>query len=313
MSNEIIAVSASNFKQYGCVHCGCEYCYGTVISGGGSHPVKCGECDGFFVVLSDGVKESCIGFGSPPIYPNLQEHPRKGIPSHPYVRPDNPPENGGEWFSSRGVGYDLAGFVKCKAAGERVVEMFKKVLGKEPKTFLDYRKHEPNWIQVKVQKEDVDLDKLHNLLEDGIITEEKIKISVIRRDVKMYPEELNILASSIDDLTLNENPFESLERTISFSSKDFSECKEDAWIYGIICGWDCKDTDDECSELEFFKEFNKKFGWNEDKWKRLQLLRENYLKAKENFRQLISLTKNNAKYLHEYNKNKGGNCNDKNC
>jgi hypothetical protein len=92
------------------------------------------------------------------------------------VPPDDRPEIG-EYFSPRGVGYDLAGFVRTKQAGERVIEMFKKVIGKNCGTWLDYRIHEPNWIQVKVQECDCNLEKLHNLIIErkGIITEEMIK------------------------------------------------------------------------------------------------------------------------------------------
>jgi len=306
VKNEIIAVSASSFKHWGCINCGCDYCYGTGVSGYGANPVKCGECETFFIILSDGITKSRMGLGEPAVYPLLKEHPRKNIPAHEYVRPDIRPEDGnGEYFQSRGVGYDLAGFVKCKKAGERIVLMFRDVLNKEPRTWLDYRENEPTWIQVKIQKEDgIDLDKLHSLLEDGIITEEKIKLSIINQkgDNKVNLNEVNKLVRSVDDLTLNENPFKSLEHIISFSSKDFSLCEEDVWIYGIICGWDCKDDDDdECSELKFFKEFSERFEWDENKWKRLQLLRKNFLTAKEIFEQ----TKvHDYLNMFEYRKNK---------
>jgi hypothetical protein len=56
--------------------------------------------------------------------------------------------------------------------------MFEDVLGKKPGTWLDYREHEPLWIQVKVQKEDVDLETLQNLTKnDGIITYDKIVLA----------------------------------------------------------------------------------------------------------------------------------------
>ena len=53
--------------------------------------------------------------------------------------------------------------------------MFRKILGYDIKTWLDYRDFEPDWIQIKVQKEDgIDLEELYKLTQDGIITEEKI-------------------------------------------------------------------------------------------------------------------------------------------
>jgi hypothetical protein len=179
MDNNIIAVSWSEYEQFGCVQCGCDYCYGTGISGGGTAPVICGECGIFFVVLVDGLEKSRIGFGNGedgvPPYPTLQQHPRQGKPKHKYERPDVRPEVG-EYWSPRGVGYDLSGFVKSKEAGERIVQIVEKIINKKPNTWLDYRPHEPTWIQVKFQKEDgFDLFKLNDLCKDGIITEEKIR------------------------------------------------------------------------------------------------------------------------------------------
>jgi hypothetical protein len=114
------------------------------ISGGGAAIWACGseECGKTCCVLAKGVTKSTIGFGD--FYPELQEHPRRGIPSH--GRPDKKPENEGEFFHSRGIGLDnctcfvcgthdrdgkghtmlnnIAAFVQCKEAGERVVAMF---------------------------------------------------------------------------------------------------------------------------------------------------------------------------------------------
>ena len=67
----------------------------------------------------------------------------------------------GVWFSPRGIGSDhtpgcfccggepglysnIAGFVRSKEDGEKVVAMF------ETGVRLDFRDHEPNWIQVKI-------------------------------------------------------------------------------------------------------------------------------------------------------------------
>lgn len=173
-----IAISWSEFDKFGCVKCGCEYCFSTGVQGGGTSPVKCGQCDEVFIILADGLDKSRIGFGSPAFYPELQKHPRQGRPKHEYIRPDVKPDGGGEYWQPRGVGYDLSGFVKCKQAGERIIEMVKKVINKTPKTWLDYREREPNWIQVKIQAEDgFDLEKLCVLCKDGIITEQKLQDS----------------------------------------------------------------------------------------------------------------------------------------
>ena len=61
-----------------------------------------------------------------------------------------------------------------------------------------------------------------------------------------------------------ENPIESLKNTIPFSSMDWSTEKRNAWVYGIVCGWD-----DDC-----FSEFNKRFHWDKDTWDRLKRLHD---------------------------------------
>ena len=94
-----------------------------------------------------------------------------------YVAPDKRPKDG-EYWKSRGVGYDLSGFVKSKLAGERLLRMVKLVLETdEPKSWLDYREHEPSWIQFKFQKEEFDLDKLNTLAKENnnIITIDILK------------------------------------------------------------------------------------------------------------------------------------------
>ena len=54
--------------------------------------------------------------------------------------------------------YDLSGFVKSKQAGERLLEIVKKVLdNSEPKSWLDYRPSEPEWIQFKFNGEEFNL------------------------------------------------------------------------------------------------------------------------------------------------------------
>lgn len=225
MSN-IIAVSWSDFDKYGCVNCGCDYVYSN-ISGGGSSPVTCGECKQGFVILADGLNKSNIGFGSEDgttFYPLLQEHPRKGITKHTYVKPDIKPEDGGEYWSPRGVGYDLSGFVKCKAAGERIVQMVEKVIGKTPKTWLDYRPTEPDWIQVKFQSEDgLDLQKLCELCKDGIITEDKIKLALnvkyTDEKLKEYFEEFTETCLDLGHREVHTISFQDFKAIVNFFSK----------------------------------------------------------------------------------------------
>lgn len=90
-----------------------------------------------------------------------------------YVAPDSKPEVG-EYWRSRGVGYDLSGFVVSKLAGERLTRLVKYVLNTdEPRSYLDYREFEPNWIQFKFQKEEFNLKLLDKLARanDNIVNE----------------------------------------------------------------------------------------------------------------------------------------------
>jgi len=59
-----------------------------------------------------------------------------------------------------------------------------------------------------------------------------------------------------------ENPLEALQMALAFSPRDWATEKRDAWIYGIALGWD-----DDC-----YPEFNRKFGWGKETFKRIQRL-----------------------------------------
>ena len=102
-----------------------------------------------------------------------------------YVAPDSKPEVG-EYWNSRGVGYDLSGFVVSKLAGERLTRLVKYVLNTdEPLSYLDYREYEPNWIQFKFQKEEFNLELLDKLArENNNIVNETILRQCIINDTK---------------------------------------------------------------------------------------------------------------------------------
>ncbi len=187
--NSVIAISVIEFNKFGCPYCGFRSGF-TPTSYGGAAVWQCGECGKTCCVLGEGIVKSSIGFGGN-FYPKLQAHPRHGIPSH--GRPDKKPENGGEFFHSRGIGYDttpgcfvcggnkglyhnIAAFVQCKEAGERVVAMISRG------TYLDYRDFEPDRVQVKVGACKIhlsNLQKLHDLTKkDGIITTDIIQKTI---------------------------------------------------------------------------------------------------------------------------------------
>ena len=55
------AINWTAFKEHGCVKCGCATCYSTGIVGSTS-VVKCQECEEKFLILSDDLSMSNVGF-----------------------------------------------------------------------------------------------------------------------------------------------------------------------------------------------------------------------------------------------------------
>lgn len=187
----VIAVSSSEMQAYGCPHCGYRSGH-SAMSGGGASSWTCGECGKFAIILADGLNKSPLGFGIGKsfLYPKVRKHPRSGIPSH--GKRDVRSTDGSEQFRSRGIGMDytpgcfvcggfngmhdnIAAFVQCKTSGERVIKMFD---GKG--AYLDYREHEPDYVQVKVgacKKHISALERLHSLTDaaDGKITKSMIE------------------------------------------------------------------------------------------------------------------------------------------
>jgi plastocyanin/ribosomal protein L37AE/L43A len=194
VTSEVIAISITDHEKFGCPSCGYRSGY-TPISRGGSALWICGDgrCRRSCCILADDVTSSTISIGG--IRPRLVQHPRRDIPSH--GRPDKQPEGGGEFFHSRGTGLDvtpgcfvcggyeslcsnIAAFVQCKEAGERVVAMF------SHGARIDYREYEPDRVQVKVgacAEHRHNLERLHSLVADGVLTSEKIAEATSLRDV----------------------------------------------------------------------------------------------------------------------------------
>lgn len=142
------------------------------------------EIEDFSSKISEGIAVDYDGY----VHPIPFVHPRKGIVKHKYVKPDVRPENGiGDFCTPRGVGYDLACFVKSREAGQRITDMINKVNEEfNKKGFscrLDYREHEPNWIQVKIDyPSEMKAILLSGLIHDNgnIITEEIVREALTR-------------------------------------------------------------------------------------------------------------------------------------
>lgn len=81
-----------------------------------------------------------------------------------YVAPDSRPQHGEYWTSRGPSDIDCSGFIVSKKAGERLLRMVKYVLDTdEPKSRLDYRDYEPDWIQFKFDGSEFDLETLDNM------------------------------------------------------------------------------------------------------------------------------------------------------
>ena len=172
----MIAVNCEEEKLYGCPNCGCDTWRRDNCFRGDQPAGTCRSCGLHYQFFADGIKKSSVGFGTNRKdkdgntimeYPILSSHPRKGIPSWHWEAPDLRPEYG-EYWSPRGIGYDLSGFVKSKQAGERLLGLVKEVLGNDnPSSSLDWREYEPEWIQFKFQKEEFNLEKLEKMAIDN--------------------------------------------------------------------------------------------------------------------------------------------------
>lgn len=67
------------------------------------------------------------------------------------------------------------------------------------------------------------------------------------------------------------NPLESIATAIAFSPRDWSSHHRDAWIYGIVLGWD----------KEVLEELKNKHKWRDETVARLKFLHDEY-KIKKN-------------------------------
>lgn len=73
------------------------------------------------------------------------------------------------------------------------------------------------------------------------------------------------------EIKLNiQNCLESIECTIAFDVKDWSEDNRSAWIYGIVFGWD-----------ESLNDIAKKYHWNDATIERLNKLHKQWIELKQ--------------------------------
>lgn len=80
------------------------------------------------------------------------------------------------------------------------------------------------------------------------------------------------------------DPLKSIHDTIVFDSRDWSVNKKDAWLYGIIVGWENEDPIEELGETEddALNEICSKHGFDKI---RLKELRRNFVKIQSKLNQ----------------------------
>ena len=88
------------------------------------------------------------------------------------------------------------------------------------------------------------------------------------RQAQKRPAVANLPA--VDDLR---ETLSSLSRTVAFAPGDWTERRADAWVYGILVGWD--DDEDALQELA------EQHGWSEEQVARLRRYRAAIVNARD--------------------------------
>lgn len=87
---------------------------------------------------------------------------------------------------------------------------------------------------------------------------------------------LNSLADEAEQPGPLAEVFESLDRVLTSSSRDWGEYWADAWLYGVLTGWDCEtphEHDDVCGDGGAMRELTQKHGWDDEAVSRLRRYR----------------------------------------
>lgn len=94
------------------------------------------------------------------------------------------------------------------------------------------------------------------------------------------PDSPTVWMCSADDareLFGSTNPVDEIESLVAFTSRDMSEHKLEAWLYGIVLGWDT-DPEDLADEgaTNAMDDVAKRHGWSHSKVERLRTLHANW-------------------------------------
>lgn len=81
-----------------------------------------------------------------------------------------------------------------------------------------------------------------------------------------------------------ENPFESLHTVMVFDPRDWSAYKRDAWVYGIVVGWDEEKPLKGETGREAMADLAAKFNWTDEDVARLRRLHKRFDEARASFK-----------------------------
>ena len=74
------------------------------------------------------------------------------------------------------------------------------------------------------------------------------------------------------------DPLESLYRLMVHNSRDWGQERSDAWLYGVVVGWDDPEDD---PKGEAMTELARAHGWDEIEVARLRMLHEKFQAMRE--------------------------------
>lgn len=83
----------------------------------------------------------------------------------------------------------------------------------------------------------------------------------------------HIIATRIAERDGTDDPLRSLHNAIVFSSADWSEARDMAWVYGIAVGWDDEDDIPGGGAMD---ELAGRFGWSAETVARLRRLHSEF-------------------------------------
>lgn len=81
----------------------------------------------------------------------------------------------------------------------------------------------------------------------------------------------HVIANEIPYASVQADPLRALNDLLAFSSRDWGEERDTAWLWGIICGWDGDEGDESA-----MPEVAAAFGWTDEQVEQLRALHHSF-------------------------------------